>query len=955
MNEKLGIYICNNLVPEVAEVLKTGNYPDVQLMSFPNSCIGSPLDNKLITNLISPSEDEFSKILFFISSCMKGGKSYIFPTKKVELIHLEQCFELILNKEIIYHFIRQGYYLVTNGWLKQYKNHISDWGFEEKSAKVFFNESLKKILFLDTGLSVDYRSKLETLSEYMGLPYEVFPVGLSHCRNFIESEILRWRFENERVNMNQKLSGLTKENADYFFVFQQLQKLVDYTDETTIVNEVFNLLTILFAPQQIGFQKQVAGYESETIWLNSYAGKLLKDRADFMAIEIAHQNEILGIFEIYGIRFPEYIGQYRKVEPIISNICGVSISNARKYSELTQTKLVISKSEKQFHSLFDNMHEGVALHELEFLNGKPFDYRIIDINARFVEILSISREQVVGKLSTIAYARETPPYFNEYLDVTLNKKTIFFETYYASIDKHFTISVIPWHENGFATIFTDITQRRKNEEKLHKLSTAVEQSPVSIVITDTEGNIEYGNETVFSLSGYAPDEVLGKNPRIFKSGNTSKAEYKLLWNTIKNGKEWRGEFLNKKKNGELYWEQASISAVRNEKGKITNYLAVKEDITSRKKAEEALAESEERYKLITQNTLDIVFMLDKAGKQLFFNESVEKILGYQSDELIGKSFTRFVPKSELPKYFIQLKNVFLKKEIYNFITKIYHKNGDLVDVEINGKLVAHAGKLVALGTIRDISARKRNEIIIIQKNEELLKINAEKDKFFSIIAHDLRSPFNGFLGLTQIMAEDLPNLTMTEVQEIAVSMKNSATSLYSLLENLLQWAQIQKGAIPFHPEPVSIGAVLSEMIDIMAEPAKKKGIEISLNIPEDLTIKADKNMIQTVIRNLVSNAVKFTSNGGKINVWAHTASEQQIEIAIQDSGIGMSQSIIDNLFRIYFQTSQKGTEGEDSTGLGLILCKEFIEKHNGKIYVESEVDKGSIFRITLPVSTQSIN
>ena len=147
MDDKLGIFICNNLAPELAEILKTGDYPDVKLMSYPNSCTGSTLDNDLIAKLISPVSDKFSKILFFVSSCKTTGKSNIFQAKKVEIIHLEQCFELILNKEIIYNFIRQGYYLVTNGWLKQYKNHIADWGFKEESAKYFLENRHIKYSF----------------------------------------------------------------------------------------------------------------------------------------------------------------------------------------------------------------------------------------------------------------------------------------------------------------------------------------------------------------------------------------------------------------------------------------------------------------------------------------------------------------------------------------------------------------------------------------------------------------------------------------------------------------------------------------------------------------------------------------------------------------------------------------------------------------------------------------
>jgi signal transduction histidine kinase len=239
------------------------------------------------------------------------------------------------------------------------------------------------------------------------------------------------------------------------------------------------------------------------------------------------------------------------------------------------------------------------------------------------------------------------------------------------------------------------------------------------------------------------------------------------------------------------------------------------------------------------------------------------------------------------------------------------------------------------------------------KNEQLQKLNAEKDKFYSIIAHDLRSPFNGFLGLTQVMAEELPNLTMAKVQEIAVSMRKSATNLYSLLNNLLEWSQIQQGVIHFNPKVIQFGLIVGESIDMIDETARSKEIEIKTDIAVDLEVFADQNMLQTIIRNLVSNAVKFTHKGGRVSLSAKTVNNNSIVLSVRDTGIGMSQTIIENLFRLDVQTNRKGTEGEPSTGLGLLLCKEFIEKHGGKIWVESEVEKGSTFSFSIPLVSLS--
>jgi signal transduction histidine kinase len=188
---------------------------------------------------------------------------------------------------------------------------------------------------------------------------------------------------------------------------------------------------------------------------------------------------------------------------------------------------------------------------------------------------------------------------------------------------------------------------------------------------------------------------------------------------------------------------------------------------------------------------------------------------------------------------------------------------------------------------------------------------------------------------------------MEEIQHIAVSMKNSASNLFRLLENLLEWARMQQGLIPFDPQFIPLGSVVEHSIALMVEPAKNKGIEIECQIPAGMTIFADENMLNTVLRNLISNAIKFTRENGIIVVLARE-SDNNIEISVRDNGIGMSQDTIDHLFRLDVQTSRKGTNNEPSSGLGLLLCNEFIEKHNGTIRIRSQENVGTIFYFTLP-------
>lgn len=248
----------------------------------------------------------------------------------------------------------------------------------------------------------------------------------------------------------------------------------------------------------------------------------------------------------------------------------------------------------------------------------------------------------------------------------------------------------------------------------------------------------------------------------------------------------------------------------------------------------------------------------------------------------------------------------------------------------------------------EVKARAATHIRLHLQTKELQKANAEKDKFFSIIAHDLKSPFSNFLGVTQTLEEMLPVLSMEDIQAFATSMHKSATILFRLLENLLQWSRIQRGMIPYEPLEAQVKTLISEGVFMSLEGAKKKEIEIILDIPEDLNTYSDRNMLLTVVRNLTSNAVKFTPRGGKIIISANIIDDNYVEIAVKDSGIGMPESMANNIFSIDVKTNRDGTEGEPSTGLGLLLCKEFVEKNGGKIRLESEENVGSIFYFTIP-------
>jgi len=247
----------------------------------------------------------------------------------------------------------------------------------------------------------------------------------------------------------------------------------------------------------------------------------------------------------------------------------------------------------------------------------------------------------------------------------------------------------------------------------------------------------------------------------------------------------------------------------------------------------------------------------------------------------------------------------------------------------------------------EVKARVATHLKIRQQKLKLQELNTEKNKFFSIIAHDLRGPLGGLMMLAEMMKDESFNLTPEQKRELTLNLSDSSRNIFNLLENLLQWSQMQHGHIEFNPKIFLLKDAVNECVKILQDSAKNKSIQIEIDIPNDLDVFADITMLQIIIRNLLTNAIKFTMLGGMINITAKNESTNTILISVKDNGIGMNQEIVSNLFRIDTKNSRLGTEGEPSTGLGLILCKEFVETQGGRIWVKSEQNKGSEFYFTL--------
>lgn len=494
----------------------------------------------------------------------------------------------------------------------------------------------------------------------------------------------------------------------------------------------------------------------------------------------------------------------------------------RDNTKLKSIENELRESELRFKTLVDLTNEGIIIHS---------DGNIIDFNPSVLKLLKIT-EDVAKTKNVFEYIH--PDFHNYVKDKLKSNFTGAYEIKAVNSNgESIPVEVITKNasykgKKVRVVSLNDLTSRKAIEKEIIRLSTAVMQSPTTIVITDTNGVIEYVNPSFTRITGYTIDEAIGEKTNILKSENTNNENYKNLWKTIKGGKVWEGEFYNKRKDGTYYWESAIIAPIKDKNDEIINFIAIKEDITQRKKDVENLINSEKQLKIA----------------------------------------------------------------------------------------------------------------------------NATKDKFFSILAHDLRSPIGNLYQISGLLNEGYDSFDEEKRKNLVHMISSLSEKTFNLLENLLTWSRIQLNKVDLTPEKFELYSVVEETISLYHENLKNKNITCINNISQQHKPKANKESVKVVLRNLISNAIKFTTQGGTIEIKSNQIianSKALLEIIVKDSGIGIPENQISQLFKIDSNYSTEGTENEPGTGLGLILCKEFVEKNGGTIQVKSIKNKGSEFKFTLPV------
>ncbi len=781
---------------------------------------------------------------------------------------------------------------------------------------------------------------------------------------YINENIFTFELKNSKVlcSIIRDISERKKMEEELEFNLNRFRELAELSPQAIFETDRSGLVTYL---NPIGYKK--LGYEKKNSIINIFGLEIFipKDleRLKKNLNRLIRYNQDNGIKEytvltkdgkeiptLFHIQLIKKAGQITGFRGIVFDI-----------SEQKKLENKLRESEEKYRLLFDNAPFGLSLTRVD-------NTQILDLNQAICKKFNLDREHIIGM--TI---KEAGLFFDEKVSIKMNSelksKGYFRDVVFEVKEKNGKIStvsssgdIVSINNKQCLMIFTvDISKKVKYEKELalneKKFRTIFNLAPGVVSLLDSKGKILEISDKIKEYLGYDSKELLNTN--FSQIEFIEKSSLELL------KKNFAKRMLGKKvppyeirlfhKDGSE--RKAMLLAETNKNYDNMPYqdIVIMIDITERKKSEEKLKEQTHLLESITDLVPMIISISDlKTNKNIWCNPNVQTELGYSQTEYSDLSFDDLIEiiDKETIDSDITLESFrqdILKRGYWESEIKMKHKNGDMLwffNKSIPFKVGANGDVEQTLNVTLNIDRIKRVEEELVLSKKELTEINRTKDKFFSIIAHDLKSPISSFLGLSQMLYDNFNNVKIDDMVEYLKSMYESASVLYNLMENLLNWSRIQTGYIEFNPTEINLSDILNKDIEIFSAMSDKKQLKVINTIEDDVIMNADYNMIYSITRNLISNAIKYTNHNGSIVISAKET-ENDFEISVSDSGVGMDKNTLERLYKVEKISSTPGTDDEKGTGMGLILSKEFVEFHKGRIWVESALGKGSVFTFTI--------
>ncbi|KAF0129514.1 MAG: Sensor protein [Bacteroidetes bacterium] len=611
------------------------------------------------------------------------------------------------------------------------------------------------------------------------------------------------------------------------------------------------------------------------------------------------------------------------------------------------------------NNVISSMNEGFTLLDLE---GKHKS-----VNHAFIKMTGFSENELLGKGAPHPYwPEEEIDVIKNAFSATLSGKNSFVKLIFKHKNgKRFPVVISSFSVNddlgnivGYAATIKDLSEVISFENALLQSETKYrylfENLNQGVFYQKADGRVSDVNEAALKMFGLSRNQFIGKdsfderwrivNEKFEVLSPLQHPSMRALTSGEKVTSETVGIYIPEK--DEYNWIIINaIPIFQENEQKPCEVFATMEDITARKNAEDSLSYTNHLLASFIENSPIFTYIKEvtpNRSKVLYASNNYDQMIGIKGKEMVGKTMDELFP-AEFARAITEDDWQVVSKGIELKLNEVLNNRSYLT---IKFPIKDQSRNLLAGYTI-DITELKEAELALLESETELRELNATKDKFFSIIAHDLRSPFNSILGLSEILVDQINEKDYQDLDKIGRYIFESSKKAMDLLINLLEWSRSKTGRIEFSPEYIPIIPLIKESVDSLTESAHQKQIEIQLELNHNKLVFVDKAMISSILRNLISNAIKFTPNQGKVTIKMESK-DRSTQICVCDNGIGMDKKTIDKLFKIDEASSRTGTNNEKGTGLGLILCKEFIEKHRGKIWVESETGIGSRFFFSIP-------
>ncbi|MCG2575748.1 response regulator [Dechloromonas sp. XY25] len=497
-----------------------------------------------------------------------------------------------------------------------------------------------------------------------------------------------------------------------------------------------------------------------------------------------------------------------------------------------------------------------------------------------------------------------------------------------------------------------VAENEGGRRELSNQKFALDQHAI-VSITDTEGTILYANDRFCDINGFRHEELIGQNHRIISSGVHSPAFFREMWETLAGGQVWRGEICNQARDGRTYWVNATIVPLLDVQGKPERYIAIRTDISDRKRMEAQLSDQLHLVEELIETIPLPVYLKDTAGHYVRLNRAFESFFQVQRDGILGATLQELLPPEDVRIHADRDSELFARKGTQSYEATVHSRDGRAYDTLYHKAILTRRDGSVfgLLGTIVDITDRKRAEIETIRAKEAAEAANRAKSDFLANMSHEIRTPMNGVIGMTDLALEtDLS----AEQSEYLTIVKSSAESLLTIINDILDFSKIEAGKLLVEDIPFDLRRLISDTLKPLAVRAHASHLKLRTDLPPDMPrfVRGDPGRIRQILVNLIGNAIKFTAHG-EIALHVDVTQVQKglatLHFAVSDTGIGIAPDKRELIFEAFAQEDSSTTRKYGGTGLGLSICRRLIALMGGSMWLHSELGKGSTFHFSLPL------